>query len=57
MCITANNYFGDLMFCDGVAQYSVMGHGAMSLGRGLPNDKYHTTDYKNPHRNACPYIT
>lgn len=56
MYITANNYFGDLMFCEGAAHYSVLGHGATSLGRGLPNDKRHLTDDRNPHKNTCPYI-
>jgi hypothetical protein len=53
--IRANNYFGDLMFCDRAAQYSVLGHGTASLGRGLPNSK-HMTDDRNPHKNTCPCI-
>ena len=51
--IRANNYFGHLMFCDSAAQYSVLGHGATSLGRGLPNAK-HMTDDRNPNKNTCP---
>jgi hypothetical protein len=50
MHITANNYFGYLMFCDGAAQYSVLGHGATSLDRGLPNGKHHMTDDSNPQK-------
>ena len=33
------NCFGDLRFCAGVAEYSVLGYDAASLGKGLPKDK------------------
>jgi hypothetical protein len=36
---TAKNHFGDLRFCAGVAEYSVLAYDASSLGKALPDDK------------------